>query len=104
LRPNFKAAIDYGDGITAPHISVEMRCELHLGNLEGPVVAVGIGGANSWEKKHRYRQSERQCPTCGTVGSVLKSKKEGEGYFCWSKRNGCGATFRPGDRSIEDQV
>jgi hypothetical protein len=34
---------------------------------------------------------------------VLKSKNEGEGYFCWRKKDGCGALFPLGDKAIENQ-
>jgi len=100
LRPDFIATVEHGDGVSSPDISVTMRCELHLGDLEGPIVAVGVGGANSWEKKHRYRSAERVCPNCGVIGSVFKSKKEGEGFYCWSKKDGCGAQFAADDSRI----
>ena len=94
LRPDFEPTVSYGDGETRPDIDVTMRCELHLGDLAGPVVAVGYGMANSWERKHRYRRGERTCPTCGVVGSVIKGKAEyGGGWLCWAKKGGCGAKF-----------
>lgn len=33
-----------------------------------------------------------ECPQCKKTGTVLKSK-QGDGYFCWAKKGGCGATF-----------
>lgn len=73
LRADFHPSVEYGDGDTQPAVRVTMRCELHLGDLMGPVVAVGYGAANSWERKHRYRKGERTCPDCGVVGSVRRS-------------------------------
>lgn len=86
-----------GDGITGPNLRVRMKCLLHVGSAEGPVVGEGVGAANSWERKHRWRVGQRACPTCGAEGSILRSKKEDDngdrGWFCWAKKGGCGAQF-----------
>lgn len=104
LRPDFIPTCEAGDGVTAPTLRVTMRCELHLGDITGPVVAVGYGSANSWERKHRYRRGERACPACGVVGQVIKGKAEyGGGWLCWQKKGGCGAKFDDGDPAIEQQ-
>ena len=93
-----------GDGVSAPALSYQTRCDLHLGSLDGQVVAVGYGSANSWERKHRYRNAELTCPECGnTTGTVKRSKRE-PGWYCWQKIGGCGATFRPDDARVRDQV
>lgn len=73
LVPDFVPKVEYGDGILSPPIRVTMRCELHHGDTLGPIVAVGFGEANSWERKHKYRRGERTCPDCGVVGSVRRS-------------------------------
>ncbi len=105
LRPDFEPAVTYGDGKTRPDVDVTMRCELHLGDLAGPVVAVGYGMANSWERKHRYRRGERTCPGCGVVGSVIKGKAEyGGGWLCWAKKGGCGAKFDDDAEAIVSQA
>lgn len=93
--------IVYGDGVTAPHISVTARCPLK--NPQGVVVAMGAGNCNSWESRYRWRTAQRACPKCGNVGTILRSKQDG-GWFCWAKKGGCGATFRAGDRGIEGQM
>jgi ssDNA-binding Zn-finger/Zn-ribbon topoisomerase 1 len=104
LRPDFIPTIHYGDNLTAPAIRVLMRCELHLGDITGPVVAVGYGSANSWEKKHRYRRGERVCPACGVVGQIIKGKEEfGGGWLCWQRKGGCGAKWPDGAPEIESQ-
>lgn len=104
LVADFIPTVVHGDGITSPHIRVEMRCELHLGDLRGPVVAVGYGAANSWERKHRYRRGERTCPACGLVGQVIKGKAEyGGGWLCWKSKGGCGAKWPEGAPEIEQQ-
>lgn len=103
-RPEIK--VSYGDGVTAPPVSVLVSCYMHQGNLEGPVVAVGVGAANSWERKHRYRAAGRACPSCGVVGSIRRSsfEKDGDkGYYCNQKAGGCNATFRSDDKTITEQ-
>ena len=98
LVPTFEETWIDGDGVTAPHLRVRMKCLLHRGDATGPVIGEGVGAANSWERKHRYRRGERTCPTCGVEGAILRSKiaddQTGDkGWFCWAKRGGCGANF-----------
>lgn len=94
-----------GDGVTGPHLAYQTRCDLHLGSLDGPVVAVGYGSANSWERKHRYRSGERLCPACSKSGSIIKGKAEyGGGWLCFAKKGGCGAKFADKDPLILAQV
>lgn len=102
LVANPVPTITYGDGTTAPPITVSVRVELHRGALDGPVVGIGVGAATSWERKHRYRRGERTCPECGVVGSVIKGKSEfGGGWLCW--KGGCGAKWDDGAAVIEQQ-
>jgi len=104
LRPDFVPTLEVGDGITTPTLRVTMRCELHLGDTSGPVVAVGYGSANSWERRYRYRRGERHCPACGVVGKVIKGRDEyGGGWLCYAKKGGCGAKWPNGAPEIEGQ-
>lgn len=103
LRADFIPERVIGDGVTVPTLAYQTRCELHLGTLDGPVVAVGYGSANSWERKHRYRRAERACPDCGVIGSLLRSKQGKAEWFCWGKRGGCGKTFRLDDPKVVGQ-
>lgn len=68
----------------------------------GMLAGEGEGSCNSWEKKYRYRKGERKCPKCGKA-TIFKSNRASEGWYCWVKKGGCGAKFRLGDKSIEDQ-
>ena len=96
--------ITYGDGVTAPHFTIKARCIVHQGDIEGPVVAIGEAAASSWEKKWRYRTSERKCPACGKA-AIIKGKAEyGGGWVCFKKKDGCGAKFADGAKEIEGQV
>ena len=62
----------------------------------------GEGSSNSWEKKYRYRRGERVCPNCGQP-TIFKSKPPKTGWYCWTKKGGCGTQFADGDPSIEGQ-
>jgi len=98
-------------GELLPPIHYIVRCNLHLGNHDGPVVAQGIGSANSFEKKYRWRMAEKKCPECGVVGSVLRSKHADDRgpflgqtpFFCWAKKGGCGKKFAQNDERITQQ-
>jgi hypothetical protein len=105
MAGDFHPVRTIGDGETAPHLSYLTRCDLHLGSLDGPVIAVGYGAANSWERKHRYRRGERTCPACGKVGTIIKGKAEyGGGWLCWKKKDGCDAKWNDGAPEIEQQT
>lgn len=60
------------------------------------ILAEGYGSANSREGRYRWRDAQRKCPSCGKP-SVFKSKNPGEGFYCWKKKDGCGATFAEND-------
>lgn len=103
LVPEFTDRIDYGDGVGTPPISVITECRLHVGHLQGLVVGSASGASTSWETKHRYRYAERVCPSCGTGGSIRRSKAEyGGGWYC-DRRLGCGASFGANDVGITGQ-
>jgi hypothetical protein len=70
---------------------------------DGVVVGEGDGSCNSWEKKYRYRSSERVCPNCGKP-AIIKGKAEyGGGYICFEKKGGCKSKFSDTDPAIVDQ-
>lgn len=104
LAGDFTPLRTIGDGIGAPHLSYLTRCDLHLGSLDGPVVAVGYGAANSWEKRYRYRKAERICPKCGKPAVIKGQEQYGGGWVCWKKRDGCGAKWPNGAAEIESQA
>jgi hypothetical protein len=79
----------------------EVKCILtHIPT--GNIMGAGIGSCSSREEKYGFRRAQRSCPKCGKE-AILKSRNEGEGYFYWKKKDGCGATFPLGDASIEKQ-
>lgn len=103
LVPTFDIESILGDGVTTPQIRVIAKCSLRLHSDDGPIVAQGVGAANSWEKKYRYREAVRRCPECG-VAAIIKGKAEwGGGWVCWPKRGGCGAKFEENDPALAGQ-
>lgn len=84
------------DGI--PFFFYELKGRAYRGDF---LMGEGLGSCNAWESKYKYRQAERLCPMCGRA-AILKSR-DGSGWFCWRKKNGCGANFAAGDPRIEGQ-
>ena len=88
-----------GDGNpeNEPFFYFEYRCDLYRG---GEFVASCDASCNSWEKKYRYRRGELVCPQCG---KPLRKSKNGDGFYCWAKQGGCGATFQSNDARVLHQ-
>lgn len=86
------------------HLDVLVTCTLyHI--TSGNRVASGVGSCSTRESKYAYRTAGRTCPSCGMEGAIIKGKDEyGGGWLCFKKKNGCGAKFAVGDKSIEDQA
>jgi hypothetical protein len=106
LVPTFEEEWIAGDGETTPHLRVRVKCFLHRGSKDGPIVGEGAGAANSWERKHRYRAAQRQCPACGVEGTIKRSsfEKNGDkGWYCHAKVGGCNASFHSKDPAIIEQ-
>jgi hypothetical protein len=73
-----------------PFFYYRQKCKLYRGER---LIASADGSCNSWEKKYRYRNSERVCPACGK-STIIKGKAEyGGGFVCFAKKGGCGAKF-----------
>lgn len=97
LGPDFKAE-DRWDG---EHLECVVTCTLnHIPS--GNPVGSGVGSCSTREKKYAWRNSGRKCPSCGKEGALLKSKDKPE-WFCWRKKDGCGATFPEKDERITGQ-
>ena len=86
-----------GNPENEPFFYFEYRCDLYRG---GEFVASCDASCNSWEKKYRYRRGELICPNCG---KPLRKSKNGDGFYCWAKQGGCGATFPSNDPRIANQ-
>jgi ssDNA-binding Zn-finger/Zn-ribbon topoisomerase 1 len=81
-----------------PFFFYEIKARAYRGDF---LMGEACGSCNSWESKYRYRNAERICPQCGKAN--IRKSKNGEGWYCWLKTDGCGATFAPGDPAIESQ-
>jgi predicted RNA-binding Zn-ribbon protein involved in translation (DUF1610 family) len=81
-----------------PFFYYRQKCKLYRGDR---LIASADGSCNSWEKKYRYRSTDRVCPTCGKA-TIFKSKRNPE-WYCWDKKGGCGATFKINDERIVNQ-
>lgn len=104
LRPTFliqESVNDWtGKDHGEPFFFREYKCQLFK---NGELVGEGVGSCNSWEKKYRYRSSERVCPSCGKP-TIIKGKQEyGGGFICFAKKGGCGAKFADNAPEITSQ-
>lgn len=83
-----------------------LKCVLRS-RRDDSMVGSGVGSCSSWESKYRWREQKRACPNCGKT-TIIKGKAEyGGGWICWKKdgkSDGCGAKFKEGDKTIEDQI
>jgi hypothetical protein len=88
-----------------PFFYYRQKCNLYK-EIGGQTVMVASadGSCNSWEKKYRYRNSERLCPHCGKA-TIIKGKAEyGGGWICFTKKGGCNAKFADNAPEIASQV
>jgi hypothetical protein len=82
------------------------RCDMYR---NGVLLGSGIGSCNSWESKYRYRDDKRKCPNCGKP-SLMRSKfppkgrpNDEPGWWCNTKKDGCGTDFAYNDTRITEQ-
>lgn len=109
LVPTFEITRVVGDAVLSPAVYVSVRCRIHVGDADGPVIAEGDGTCSTWERKYRYRKAQRACPSCGA--SIKRSKfppkgsPSGEPGGWWCPRDtGCGTDFHHDDPEIAGQV
>jgi hypothetical protein len=65
-----------------PFFMFSVRCRIYQTGTN-ILIAEAIGSCNSFEKAFRYREKQRSCPSCGTLGTILKSKNKPE-FYCWT--------------------
>jgi hypothetical protein len=91
-----------GDGITSPPLAYHVKSLVHLGDFDGPVIAMGYGESSSWEEKYRYRWAKATCPKCGREG-LIKGKADGKlkgKWWCPQREGGCNSTFEAADPQV----
>lgn len=84
------------------HLTVKAVCTIFHAPT-GERLGRGEGMCSTREKKYALRKADRVCPDCGNA-SIFKSKKAGEGWYCWAKKGGCGNKFAEDDERITKQV
>jgi hypothetical protein len=83
-----------------PFFYYRQKCKLYRADR---LIASADGSCNSWEKKYRYRSSERVCPNCGK-SAIIKGKAEyGGGWLCFGRKGGCGTKFADNAPEIINQ-
>jgi len=97
LAPEFKS----DERWEGEHLEAVITCKLRHAPT-GALLGEGIGSCSTREKKYAWRSGGRKCPTCGKEGSLFRSKDKPE-WFCWRKKDGCGATFPANDEKILSQ-
>ena len=98
LTTHMHNEITHHDG---DHIDVLTTCILRT--LNGVEVCRSSAHCSTMETRYRYRTAKRVCPACQKDVALLKSRKPGEGFYCWTRKGGCGATFSEGDPAIVNQ-
>ena len=83
------------------HLECIVTCTLFR-QSDGAAMGSGLGSCSTKEKKYAWRGGGRKCPECGSDKALMKSKKDPE-WFCWAKKDGCGATFPLADPRIMSQ-
>lgn len=81
----------------------QCKTTIDIFNAEGFRIATGLGICTTRESKYRWRKESRTCPDCGAAAIFKDNKSVNGGWYCWMKRDGCGAKFQAGDPAIEDQ-
>jgi hypothetical protein len=78
-----------------------VRCQL-LQRGTNAIVCEGMGSCSSENSRYKWRRGDRKCPECGS-SAIMKSKYD-DGWFCFKKRDGCGAKFHGDDPKIVEQT
>ena len=102
---------EYGDATneTSPAITIYATSRVHVGSIEGPVVAMASAACNSWETKYRWREGRKRCPECERAGLILQRAAKGGAFkgqataWCSLRDGGCGAEFLQSDERIANQ-
>lgn len=82
-------------------IAVTVRARLYHINT-GLEWGSGVGSANSREKKYLATTTAKTCPRCKKP-TIIRSKFEDAGWYCFPAKGGCKAKFAVDDKEIADQ-
>ena len=81
----------------------EYLAHCSMADVSGRVLGQGVGLASTMETKYRYRKGGITCPRCGQPTIFKSTQDKGGGWFCWSKKGGCGTQFEADDQEIIGQ-
>jgi hypothetical protein len=81
-----------------PFFHYEIRCQIYY---QEQLIAEGFGCCNSFEKKFRYRNAKRLCPSCHQ--SAIMLSKFNSGFYFNPKQGGCGKNFPANDPQLVNQ-
>ena len=100
LAPKFTV-----DRIDLPNGHREYQITCHMYAADGSHLGDGVGTSTTMESRHRWRKATPKCPECGTA-SLFKTKPgdDEQGFYCWKKKDGCGARFSADDRRCTSQA
>lgn len=82
------------DDLGSGHREYTVKTTVH-NIVTGERLGSGVGSASTKESKYRYRKGQPTCPQCGA--ETIFRDKSGNGWYCWAKKGGCGAKFKPND-------
>lgn len=80
-----------------------VRTHIALFNADGRQIASGDAVCSTMESKYAYRTGQRECPECHFPAIMKDNKSANGGFYCWAKRDGCGAKFAADDARITEQ-
>lgn len=80
-----------------------VRSHIKLFNAEGRQIASGDAVCSTLEPKYAYRTGQRECPECHMPAIMKDNKTANGGFYCWAKKDGCGAKFAADDVRITEQ-
>lgn len=83
------------------HLTVECTATVYHAPT-GARLGKGEGLCTTREKKYAKRRAELVCPGCGKEN--IRRSKQGDGFYCWAKTDGCGGNFAANDERITTQV
>jgi hypothetical protein len=83
-----------------PFFYYRYKCQLFRGER---LMGESVGSCNTFEKKYRWRASERKCPECEAAAIIAGKVEFGGGWVCFKKKSGCGAKFAENDARITSQ-
>ena len=101
LTAQYKVERIVGMGPNEPPLVYTVRCDLV--DAHSILRGSGVGTTSAWEKRYRYRHSERVCPSCGepTIKEDRKADSQ-QAFYCWRKLGGCGQTWNRGTQAAAE--